>query len=459
MNRSFHDVGALNLRQMLAAGEVNPTEAVGDYLERIEALNPTIHALVAVDGDRAMERARGLERAAEHGGRPSVRESPLWGMPFADKDVTDRAGLPTTHGTVGLTTEVACESSSIARTMDAAGGISLGKTNVPEFAFSAYGENRLPGGPARNPWDLSRDTGGSSAGAAAAVAARMLPFAPGNDGGGSIRIPAAACGVVGLKPSRGVVPVDSLGGLVVGGPLARSIGDAALLFDGMAPGNSMLEAVDEPCPPLNLGWNMWSPWSKSLDIECSRDVGDVFDAVLSSLGRAGHSLTHVEPDLFPDFAKAFITVWQAGAAGLPIEDLSRFEALTQWLVRDGRKLSAADVEWALGAFAQFEAGIVADYAPYDAIVTPVLTGVAPTFGEFDAADGERNFAQQCVFAPYTSYLNVCGLPAISLPMGTNADGLPIGVQVIGRPGGEATLLQIGAQLEAEYGWDTRAPEL
>lgn len=459
---NLHELSALTLRKLLYTGEVSPTELVQHYLERIDALNPKLHALTVYDGNRAMERAHRLE--AEHS-RPTLKHAPLWGLPFADKDVTDRAGFPTSHGTVGSVPPVALESSPIAQAMDRAGGISLGKTNVPEFAFSGYAQNRLPQGHALNPWDTRRDPGGSSSGAAVAVAARMLPLAPGNDGGGSIRIPAAACGLVGLKPTR----PTTTSGLAVDGQLGRSVCDVALLFDGMADAQnagteqSLLTAVEPYPEPLQLAWNTWSPWSADLPIECAPEVAAVFDDALTTLAHLGHHLRHEEPASYPGFGNAFTVSWMAGAAELEIadSDLDRYEALTRWLVRGGRSLTPKAVSIASATLADFEATIVAAYSPYDAVVTPVLTTVAPFLGSFDSTDGQRNFAQQCEFAPYTSYLNVCGLPAVSVPVGQHvtADGmrLPIGIQLIGRRGGEITLLRLASQLEDANQWATSAP--
>lgn len=445
------------------------------FLARIEDLNPRLHAFNAIDAEGALARARALEA----GPRPSISEAPLWGLPYGDKDILDRAGLATTHGTVGEAPKVARETSRLGQMMDAAGGISLGKTNTPEFAFSGYGENKLPSGSARNPWDTRRDPGGSSSGAAVAVAGRMLPFAPGNDGGGSIRIPASACGVIGLKPSRGRVPessgIDSLGGLPVGGPLARTVADAALLLDGMCRGDhrftlrapegpaSFLEASATDPGRLRIGWNTWSPWARHMSIECTPGVNEALEDTVRRIEGLGHRVSGAPVRPFAAFKEAFTTVWMAGAAGLPItdDDLEGYEALTRWLVRGGRSLSAGQLAAALASFSAFEAQIIEDYAPFDAVVTPTLTSPAPMLGTFDAQDGEHNFAQQCQFAPFTSYVNVCGLPAISLPVGEEktSDGtlLPVGVQLVGRPGGEALLLQLAGQLERVIGWDERRP--
>lgn len=487
----LHELTAVRQREMLATGEVKPTELVAHYLKRIDELNPSLHALTTVTADAALGRAAALERGLRGAGGspgrqgtgspertpPSRIDFPLWGLPFADKDLTDRAGVPTSYGSRAFAHNVAVTSSPIVEDMDLAGGISLGKTNVPEFGLPAYAENRLRGGHARNPWDTDRDPGGSSAGAAVAVAARMLPIAPGNDGGGSIRIPAAACGLVGLKPSRGRVPgasgIDSLGGLAVGGPLARTVADAALLLDGMcrgpnrfalraarplpSPNGSFLDALEEPAGKLRIGWNAWSPWASHYEIHLSPQAEETFDAAIRLSERLGHHVERIEPAPFPEYVDAFRAIWMAGAASIPLPDdvLEHLEPLTSWLIRTGRTRPAADLPAALATLSRFETQIIAQYAPYDLVLTPMLSGPPPHFGSFDGEDGNLNFIQQCQFTPFTSYLNVAGLPAISLPVGTGP--LPVAVQAIGRPGDEVTLLRFAAQLEEEVRWFERRP--
>lgn len=468
----LHNLTAVEQRHLLETGELRPVELAEHYLNRIEELNPLLHAFTTVTTDAALARAEALEDGCDPGApahlstsefarssgrepRPSRHDSPLWGLPFADKDLTDRAGVPTSYGSRAFVNNVAQTSSPLVMDMDTAGGVSLGKTNVPEFGFPAYAENRLPAGHARNPWDTERDPGGSSAGAAVAVAARMLPFAPGSDGGGSVRIPAAACGLVGLKPSRGRVPgasgIDSLGGLAVGGPLARTVADAALLLDGMCsgadrfalrapspnlpPSGSFLDALIEPTArgtkpaqsprpaapqPLRIGWNTWSPWASQYEITLDPEAEDTLAATIQLAEKLGHRVERVEPTPFPEYVDAFRAIWMGGASGLPLPDeiLDHLEPLTSWLIRTGRTRPAGDLPQALAALSRFESQIIADYAPYDLVLTPMLSTPAPLVGSFDPSDGNQNFIQQCQFTPFTSYLNVAGLPAISMPVGT-----------------------------------------
>jgi amidase len=368
--------------------------------------------------------------------------------------------------------------------MDGAGAISLGKTTAPEFGFPAYTEP-LAGPIARNPWDLTRTAGGSSGGAAVAVAAGLLPFAPGSDAGGSIRIPAAACGLVGLKPTRGLLAagggLDGPGGLATNGPIARTVADAALLLEGMISrdargagarpytlsrepgpaGSYLTSALSLSSRPLKIGVSTFSAWDGFYDIALSPDAQAAFDAGADALSRLGHQVVPLdrEPDL--TYAPAFRTLWMASAAALPIDDprrLEKLEPLTQWLVAAGRAVSARALMEALRTLTAFERATLRWIAPFDAVLLPALAMVPPPLGWFDAADPERNFAQQCQFTPYTSMINVAGLPAIAVPTRWTAPtptaprGMPMGVQLAGQPGGERVLLALAAQLEDVIRW-------
>lgn len=480
MSEQLHELGAVRQRELLASGELRPLDLTSSYLARIQADAGASGAFITVTAERALERARRLERDPSAASRRRDRVgSPLWGMPFADKDLEPRAGVPTTFGSRAFAGYVPEESSPLVATMDAGGGVSLGKTNTPEFGLPAYTENAVAA-PAVTPWGTGLGAGGSSGGAAAAVATGLLPFAPGSDGGGSIRIPASACGLVGLKPSRGRVPdgsgIGSLAGLPVSGPLARSTADAALLLDGMiarradgtpadrsalsAPSGerSYLDALETPLRRLRIGFNTWTPWSARYEISLDDDVAAVFEATKERLSRLGHELVPCTPPDAPDYFDAFRTVWQSGASTIPLEGeaLEMLEPLTRWLVGVGRTKLAAELASSLALLAEFERSIIGQYSEFDAVLTPTLAMPPRALGWFDATDGERNFEQQCQFTPYTSYVNVTGLPAITMPAGS-AFGLPIGVQAIGRPGDELTLLQLSNELEREVGWPQRYP--
>ena len=469
----LHDDTALTQWRLLQQGDLTPRELAEHYLERIERIDPMIGSIVTVTAERALERADALLADAS-------RSAPLWGLPIGIKDLWRTADVATGFGSRLFSDFVPEVSDEIVEVLERAGSVSLGKTAAPEFGFPSYTES-LAHGPTRNPWNVDLGSGGSSGGAAAAVAAGLLPFAPGSDGGGSVRIPAAACGLVGLKPSRGRVPsasgLDSLGGLVVGGPIARTVADAALLLDAMirpagAPSDHhyALRAPGEDGPFLSaavrgegrfqLGAMTSSAWDAAYDLVVEPAAMAAFEQAIAAFATMGHGVEEVV--LAPDhtYAPAFRTLWQAGAGGIPVReraDLDRLEPLTRWLVGRGRSLPAGELSAALTALTAYERSLIGRLASFDAVLTPALAMTPRPIGWFDADDAELNFEQQIRYTPFTSMINVSGLPAIVLPVHQTADGLPMGVQLIGRPGGEATLLALGAQLERRVRWQNRRP--
>jgi amidase len=465
----LHHLSAQEQWDSLHRGEISPVELVSHYLERIARLNDTLGAFTTVTADAALQRARTL-------GELGPTTGALWGLPLGDKDLVRRAGVRTTFGSRLFEHFVPDRSDELVEVLDAAGGISLGKTNAPEFGMPSYTES-LVAPPARNPWNLVLGAGGSSGGAAVAVSAGLLPVAPGSDGGGSIRIPAAATGLVGLKPGRGLVPsgsgLASLGGLVTTGPLARGVADAAMLLDAMIAGSPYRFSVRSPAwdgGPLlgaatrgegrfQLGVMTTSPWDDAYDIVISPEARVALDFAILELSAIGHGVEEfaLEPDT--SYAPAFRTLWQAGASDIPAEgrDLDLLEPLTRWLVERGRALTARELAVALSTLATFERSIIRQFETFDAVLTPAMAQTPRRIGWYSSEDPELNFAQQVQYTPFTSFANVTGLPAITLPVLQTDDGIPMGVQLIGRPGGEATLLSIGAQLERRIGWQRRHP--
>ncbi|MDF1479688.1 amidase [Leifsonia sp. H3M29-4] len=463
----LHHLSALEQLDWLRRGEVTPLELAEHYLARIQRLDAGLGAFATVTGDAARARAAALADVP--------RAAALWGLPVAEKDLSMRAGVRTMYGSRLMVDFVPETTDEIVEVMDAAGAVSLGKTNTPEFGMPSYTESRVAP-PARTPWDLSRGAGGSSGGAAVAVSAGLLPAAIGSDGGGSIRIPAAATGLVGLKPARGRVPAlggyGQLAGLPTAGPLARTVADAALLLDAIAApspwsstppswdGGAFLNAAVRGEGRFQLAVMTSSPWDTAYDIDIALEALEAFELAQRELAAVGHGLEPLalEPD--ESYAPAFRTIWQAGAATLPAEteaELALLEPLTRWLVLRGRELRAGELVSALRQLAEYERSVIRQFAPFDAVLTPALAMTPRPIGWYDAEDGERNFAQQVQYTPWTSFANVSGLPAIALPVHETADGLPMGVQLIGRPGREDVLLAIGAQLERRLRWQRRHP--
>ena len=463
----LHHLTALEQLDRMRRGEFSPRELTEHYLERVERLNPLLGAFTTVTADAARKRAALVESAL-----PS--SSALWGLPSGDKDLWHRAGVRTTFGSRLMGDLVPDYSDEIVTVLDGAGGVSLGKTNAPEFGMPSYTES-LVAPPARLPWDTELGVGGSSGGAAVAVSAGLLPIAPGSDGGGSIRIPAAASGLVGLKPSRGRVAAMSgyltLGGLVTAGSIARTVGDAALLLDAMIgprqwavgpptwDGGAYLNAAVRGEGRFQIGVMTTSPWDETYQVDVATEAHAALDRAIRELDSIGHGIeqTALEPDA--TYGPAFRTIWQAGAASIPAEgdQLELLEPLTRWLVTQGRALGARDLGAALTTLARYVRSIIRQFSPFDAVMTPALALTPRAVGWYDAVDPERNFQQQVQYTPWTSFVNVSGLPAITLPVTQTADGLPMGVQLIARPGREDVLLSIGAQLERRLRWQDRHP--
>ncbi|MBT2514938.1 amidase [Arthrobacter sp. ISL-30] len=473
----FHHLTALELRNVLATGEASSTDVVTHFLDRIETRNRDLGAFVTVTADQALAEARKADAIfAKRSGAGVSRKSaaglpPLHGVPVAFKDLTDVAGVPTTHGSAALDHKPAPEDGALATLLRSAGAISLGKTQVPEFGLTAYSENRIAS-PSRNPYALSRSSGGSSGGSAAAVAAGMVPFAPGSDGGGSIRIPASACGLIGLKPGRGLVPTGESASdparLIVAGPLAHTAADAALMLDVLA-GNSdagYLAAVGAEPPRLRIGLSLDSPWSSEFPFKPEQEALDALNQGIKVLTDAGHDVLDAEVRYDNRYASAFTTAWTAGLAAARIAP--RREALLTPLTRTFRRRaqqrSTAKVSEAVGFLRQFARDTITQYGQFDLILTPTLAQPPRPIGWFTGAhdttngwpapdwggDVDDDYRKQCEFAPWSSMVNVCGLPAISVPIywtgGSEGEGLPMGIQLIGGMGSEELLLQVAAQL-------------
>ncbi|MEV7631482.1 amidase [Microbacterium sp. NPDC089318] len=455
----LHDLSAIEQLAGLRRGAFSPSELVVHYLERIARSEDQVGAFVEVTGDDALARAAALGKTAPTGA--------LWGLPFADKDLVARAGVPMHSGSRLHRDLVPSATADQAAVLDEAGGISLGKTSTPEFGLTGYTETQI-GPPTRDPWNSANGAGGSSGGAAAAVAAGLLPLAPGSDGGGSIRIPAATVGVVGIKPSRGRVPfasgLDSPGGLPVAGPIARSVADAALLLDVQCAGRPhrfatrapqsgpFLSAAATPSARARIGVTTVSPWDDADDIRLDIDAARAVDVAAALLADAGHDV-----DGFAwrprGYAELFTTLWRTSAARMMLTDaeLEVVEPITAWLVREGRRLTGTQVLQALAAASVFEQETITSFDPFDAVLTPALALPPQRVGWFDRDDPERGFSQQVRYAPYSSFVNVAGLPAIVLPVMTDATGHPVSIQLIGRPGGEAAIISLATAMEERAG--------
>jgi len=463
----LHELPALVLRGLLRSGTVSAVEAATHFLARTEQQNPLLGAFITVTADQALEEARAADARYA---RTDAGDLPmLHGMPLAFKDLTDVAGVVTTHGSAALEHKPVPVDSPLVALFKDAGVTTLGKTQVPEFGLTAYSENRIAP-PSRNPHAPSRSSGGSSGGSAAAVAAGLLPFAPGTDGGGSVRIPAAACGLVGLKPGRGLVTAGESAGdparLVVPGPLARTSEDAALMMDVLAPGHDYLRALQQEPPRLRIGITQDSPWSSTFPFTVEQEALDALLAGVALLEQAGHVLGDAAIRYDNRYPDAFTTAWTAGVGAARISPTREalLAPLTRTFRRRAQQRSPAKLAEALAFLRQFQHDTVAQYAQWDLMLMPTLaqtprpvgwfTGTSHGSDRWPAADwpgdADGDYRKQCEYAPWSSMVNVCGLPAITLPVhwtgGTAGSGLPMGVQLVGPMGSEALLLQVAHHL-------------
>jgi amidase len=462
----LHDLTALEQGRAVRRREVSPLELVDHYLARADEVG----AFVTRTPELARDRAAGLmtELSADE---PAADEK-LWGVPTAIKDLNMTAGVRTTFGSPVFADFVPVVSDAVTLAIESAGMVSLGKTSTPEFGSPCYTEPEgLP--PAVTPWDRTRMAGGSSGGAAAAVAAGLVPLAQGSDGGGSIRIPASCCGLVGLKPSRGRISGHPMYGDPVGlgtsGPIARNVRDAAAMLDVLAgrrvgdpawapaPSSSFLSACDRDPGRLRIA-RFSTPLvaDTAIDPECLRAYEDA-SALLVSLG---HAVEDVPPPLAPDAVPVFETCWAVLTAlsVVPPEAESLLRPLTRWLSARGRAVSGPEFGLAIGELRRVAAGALTALAPYDAVLTPTLASPPLPVGAIrDDDDPAADFEAQKAFTPWTSAWNVTGMPAVSLPLHWTPSGLPVGVMLAARPAEEQLLLSLAAQVEEAAPWAHRRP--
>jgi amidase len=455
--------GPTALAELVRSGQVHPRELVELYLGRIEALNPRMNAFRVVMADEAL---RSAESATDSTG-------PLAGVPIAIKDDTPVAGQATTRGSRSYGPPAAADS-EVVRRLRAAGAIPIGVTNIPELAIWPWTATEA-NGITRNPWDLSRTPGGSSGGSAAAVAAGLVPCATGSDGGGSIRIPAACCGLVGMKPTRGRVstrPSDEQWlGLSTYGPLARTVADSALLLDVLQgttsddrytiapPTRSYVEAAASPPGRLRIAISRKVP--PGLVAPLAAEQRQAWERTAQLLSSLGHEVVERDP-AYGLVAIEFVQTWLRGIYedSMNVPDRSQLERLTRQMAKAGSTLvsprRAERLRMKRGATT---ARILALWEEVDVLLTPGLASTAlPAEGGFGRS-ALLAFNMAGRFTPWTPFVNLTGQPGIALPAGTSSDGLPLSIQLVGRLGGEDTLYSLAAQIEAAEPWADRHPPL
>jgi amidase len=458
-------IGAYELRELVIRKEVSPREVAEFYLARVGHLNPRLGAFMTTTSERALEDAARLERIAE-ADRAAL---PLFGVAYSLKDLTWTKGIRTTLGSKNFENFVPRADQEYAARIAAAGGILLGKTTTPEFGGRPTTEGGLCPA-AHNPWKLEFTAGGSSGGAASAVAAGLGPIAEGSDGGGSIRIPAACCGLVGIKPSRGRVsnaPVmgEGWGGFATNGPLARSVRDAALLLDVMAgpadgdpywaapPSIRFADSVN--VRPRNLRLAAISATSLS---SVDSEVLGAFETACATFRAIGHTVEPITLDPAApllDIARKLIC---AGISSIPLKDLSVADPVVRSFWERGREMPASEYIGTVARMHNTSREVIRALLPYDALLTPTLTRPPMRLGTM-FADPAKYADDLFGWIAFTFPFNATGQPAISLPNGFTKDGLPIGLQIVGRPADEAGIIALAAAWEESRPWAHLRPPL
>jgi amidase len=451
--------------RLVRDGEVAARELVALYLERIDRLDGRFGSYVDVLHERAHREAVAADQRTAAG----EELGPLHGVPVSIKDLHFLAGARLTMGTRSWAGFVApFDEHSVARLLRA-GAIPLGKTNVPELGTIGHTDTALLG-PCSTPWEPGRNAGGSSGGAGAALAAGLCALAQGSDGLGSIRVPAAVNGLVGLKPARdrisnGPVLGELSFGLATSGALTRTVADAALALDVMAgyelgdpgmappPPRPWSEELSRPVGSLRIGLATRSP---SAPDELHPSVTAALEATVALLESLGHTVEALELPIGPELPELVRTVAAANLASQPF-DPSTYEPVNVWLAEIGRSRSAAEL-----AAAQFQIQLLCRTwlgatAHLDALLTPVLTGPSRRNGAYTEADPQAIFDDQAAMVGLTPLANLTGQPSISLPLHHDDTVGPVGVQFVGRPWDEAGLLRLAAQLEAAAPWTGRRP--
>jgi amidase len=457
----LHDLTAVEQAAAVRRGEVSPGELAAHYLDRADEVG----AFVTRTPELALARADSLLPVPDDAGS-------LYGVPTAIKDLNTTAGVRTTFGSAAYSDFVPEVSDGVTLSIEAAGMVSLGKTNTPEFGSPCYTEPDVAP-PAVTPWDRTRMAGGSSGGAAAAVAAGLVPVAQGSDGGGSIRIPASCCGLVGLKPTRGRISgwpmYGEITGLATAGSLGRTVRDAAAMLDVLAgrrpgdpswappPGSSFLSACEREPGRLRVARFVEPVIADAeIDPECVRAWEDAA-ALLADLG---HEVEDIAVPMPREAVPTFETCWAVLTALSPAPPgrESSLRPLTRWLSDRGRAFSGPEFALALAAMRRYAADCLIALAPYDAVLTPTLAVPPLPVGALrNDDDPEADFEAQKAFTPWTSAWNVTGMPAVSLPLHWTPAGLPVGVMLAARPAEEELLLSLSAQVEAAAPWSDRHP--
>ncbi len=455
-----------DLAAAVRSREVSARELTQMTLDAIAAHDGALNAVVHVDAEGALSRADGVDDLVVHDpeGLP-----PYAGVPMLIKDLNNVTGMPTTFGARSMATFVPPFDDETVRRIRAAGFVVVGKTNVPEIGSLPWTDSVLHG-PTRNPWSPAHTAGGSSGGAAAAVAAGYVPAAHGSDGGGSIRIPASCCGLVGIKPARGRVsqaPLfgDQVMGYATQGPLGRRVVDAAALLDVMhgpvhgdpsvlpPPERPFADEVGRDPGTLRIGLVQETPWATPDD-----DVQAALAVAVAELERLGHTVEPLPLRLPPGVIDQFLSVWSAAVAATPLPR-AQLEPHNQAFADRGHAMSAAALLQAFTGLQMVSRAVAATCATVDAVLAPVLMAPPMTVGALAGEPLEVLTDEMARHLGLTPVINVTGQAAIAVPVHVTDGGLPVGVQLVGGPTGEGALIRLAAQLETVCRWETRRPTM
>lgn len=461
------DTPALELAAALRTRELSAVELLDACLAAVDERNPVLNAVTWRDDEAAREAAREADRRIAAG-----EQAPFLGVPIPIKDLTPVDGWPVTYGSHGGPEGVSAESELVVDALVRAGFVLCGRTNTPEFGVITAAENSRFGA-SRNPWDTERTPGGSSGGAASAVAGGMFPIAHANDGGGSIRIPASYCGLVGMKSSRGRVPrlAQSWMGAVVEGVVSTTVADTAAVLDAIsgpdpcawynapAPARPFSQELDAEVPSLRVGLMAQAPLGIPTDPECSAAAR----AAAEALAALGHEVIEVEvPTISEEMVPPFIVMTQGGLADYEDVNWEKVDAHIAHGRRSAAEGGVGDYVAAARALELLSRREVARWGrDFDVLVTPTSAILPPRAGsilEAQLANPEAPVLEVVASVSFTAFGNVTGLPAVSLPVHWTDEGVPVGAQIVAGPFADSQLVALAAAVERERPWaDRRAP--
>ena len=466
-NKALSFLPAYKLAEMIRLKKLSPVELMEVTLSKIDEINPVLNAYLTVDADRAMHAAHLAEKAVN----TNANLGPLHGIPISIKDLISTKGIRTTLGSLAYKDFVPEHEGTLIQRLKSAGAIIVGKTNTPEFGLCCSTENKL-GDACRNPWNTERTSGGSSGGAAASVAAGITPIAQGSDGGGSTRIPSSFCGVFGLKGTFGRVPKDiqpwGVSNVSCLDPIARCVRDAALMLNVMAGPDGLdyscirtappdfLKAVDNRPEKLRIAWSPNLGFSVTVDTEVIASI----EAAVRVFEQMGHDIEEAAPAISEPFDLWDVLVSSRSYLpyGFVLDDhANEIMDYTRLAMECARNLSVVEISAAWLELERLRGAVKDFFEKYDLLLTP--TTAVPAFPVGQRGRGRGRGFIDWDFIPFTSIFNLSGNPAASVPCGFSTNGLPIGLQIVGKLEDEATVLAASSAFEEAQPWSEKYPAI